>query len=163
MNIKTALKRSLLATLLTVGVGAAWAGWSDAADPAPLTPMLDQDMIAELQLTPSQQAALQQIRLQSAITLQTLRSEFGGLRDRLDNELMNPQPDLRSVFGIGVQERRQSVFAALDLAREQRLDFYESLDPQQQQQIAEQLRQKLKRFDRLRSVLGHLLLNQGVL
>ena len=153
--------RIILAGVLALGVGAAWAGWHNATDTQGIAPLLDDDAVAALQLNPAQQAALQQVRSQSGLVLQTVRSELGGLRQRLDDELSKDTPDLRQIFEQGTAERRQLIFASIDQARELRLSFYDSLSPAQKRLVAERIGQRLSRIDRLRTVLGRLLLNQS--
>lgn len=157
----------LVATLATgVGLGGVAAGFdqSDQADQAlAVTPLLDEDAIAELQLDPRQFAELARVQSQSGRVVETVRDELAELRGRLDQELASDEPNLRLVFEQGVDERRQAIIDAIDEARELRLGFYDTLNPAQKRQVAERIEQRLRRFDRMRSVIGRLLLNQSIL
>jgi len=153
--------RILLAATLALGVGAAWAGWHHSGTPQGIAPLLDDDAIAALQLSPAQHSALQRVRSQSGQAIETVRTELGALRQRLDAELANNDPDLRKVFEQGTAARREAIFASIDQARDLRLSFYDTLSPAQKRQVAERISQRLNRFDRMRSFIGRLLLNHA--
>lgn len=164
MSDKKSLKRTLTAGLLVgvLGVGAAWAGLN-GGELRGIAPLLDDDAIAALQLNPVQMALLQQVRARSGLVLDTVQTEMRVLRQRLDTELAAEEPDLRQVFEQGTEARREAIFAAIDQARELRLDLYDTLSPEQKRLVAGQLKKRLSRFDRMRSLLGRLLLNQATL
>ena len=150
-----------LAAVLALGVGGAWAGLNVTDPTRGIAPLLDDEAIAALKLSPTQQVKLQQVRTRSGVVLDTVQAEMRVLRQRLDSELASDEPDLRQVFEQGVEARRQTVFAAIDQARELRLDLYDSLSAEQKRQVAGHIETRLKRFDRMRSLFGRLLLNKA--
>jgi len=160
---KTRFPRILLASVLALSVGATWAGINNANSNRGVMPLLDNDTVAALQLTPAQQQGLNQLRRESGLVAETVRRELGGLRQRLDSELGNPEPNLRRVFEQGTEARRQAIFGAIDQARESRLGFYDTLSPAQKRVVATRMEQRLQRFDRMRSMFGRMLLNQSIL
>ena len=146
-----------------LAVGGAWAGLNTGSETRGIAPLLDDDAIAALQLNPVQLALLQQVRARSGVVLDTVQTEMRLLRQRLDTELAADEPDLRQVFEQGTEARRETIFAAIDQARELRLDLYDTLSPEQKRQVAGHIERRLSRFDRMRSLFGRLLLNQATL
>ena len=165
MSEKKHVHRILVVVGLAGGlaVGGAWAGLNTFNEARGIAPLLDDDAIAALQLNPVQMALLQQVRARSGLVLDTVQAEMRVLRHRLDTELAADEPDLRQVFEQGTEARRETIWAAIDQARELRLDLYDTLSPEQKRLVAGQLEKRLSRFDRMRSLLGRLLLNQATL
>lgn len=163
MNDNKPFPRILLAGVLAVGVGAAWAGLNTMNEGRGIVPLLDDEAVAELHLNPVQMALLRQVRAQSGLVVDTVQAEMRMLRQRLDSELASDDPNLREVFEQGTEARRQVIFAAIDQARERRLELYDTLSPEQKRQVAGHIEKRLSRFDRMRSLFGRLLLNQAAL
>ena len=167
MNDKKRFPRIFLAGVLAVGVaggvGAAWAGLNTLGEGRGIAPLLDDEAVAELHLNPVQMALMRQARAQSGLVADTVQAEMRMLRQRLDNALASDEPDLRTVFEKGMDTRRQTVLAAIDQTRELRLALYDSLSAEQKRLVAGHIEKRLSRFDRMRSLIGRLLLNQATL
>ncbi|WP_172649452.1 Spy/CpxP family protein refolding chaperone [Thiolapillus brandeum] len=161
MNSKP--RKLILTAALILSLGSAWAGlgnyWnSSTAAMPPLGNMLDQKLIDELDLNETQQAALAQIHQQTQANVHAVQKEMQALRQRLDKELAKDVPDLRKAFEDGLEARQATVLNAVNLGRETRLDFYDSLDPEQKRMVADRMELSLTRLDRLRQFLMQLLL-----
>lgn len=156
------IPRWLLVAILAMGagIGGALAKQPDRA--ATAHPLLDQEAVAALRLDANQYAALVRVQARTGLVIETVRGELAELRGRLDQELANGEPDLRRALEQGVHERRQAITDAIDKVRDLFLRFYDSLNRTQKRQVAERIEQRLRRFDRLRTVVGHLLLNQSL-
>lgn len=164
MNDNRRFTHTLLAGVLALGVaGAAWAGLNTLGEARGVAPLLDDEAVAELQLNPVQMALLREVRAQSGLVTDTVQAEMRVLRQRLDQELASDEPNLREVFEQGTEARRQTVLAAIDQARDLRLELYDTLSPQQKRLVAGHIEKRLSRFDRMRTLLGRLLLNQATL
>lgn len=109
-------------------------------------------------LSAAQQLTLQDLQQRQLAFRRAAHDEVGSLIDAAQNELADPQADLRSL-----SQQTTRTFAALALEanslREARLAFYETLDAEQQAAIREHLQRRLARLERVHALVGDFLVD----
>jgi protein CpxP len=99
----------------------------------------------QLKLNPEQDALWQQAETSTREQMRRMMEEGRGMRDKARAELDKPGADLRSVFAQGDQLRQQAEEARRQ-SRDKWLAVYDSLNPDQKEQVRVFMKARLDRI-----------------
>ncbi len=143
--IAAALSVALVGTAYAQGFGGRLAGWRVSA----AAPQIHG-------LSTSQQAAFQQLQARQSAFRSAAHDEIGALIRGAQQELSDPNADLRSVSQSTTRTLAALAFEANSL-REERLAFYETLTAAQQSEVRAALQRRLERMARVHALVGDFL------
>lgn len=143
--IAAALSVALVGTAYAQGFGGRLAGWRVSA----AAPQIHG-------LSASQQAAFQQLQARQSAFRSAAHDEIGALIRGAQQELSDPNADLRSVSQSTTRTLAALAFEANSL-REERLAFYETLTAAQQSEVRAALQRRLERMARVHALVGDFL------
>lgn len=107
-------------------------------------------------LSAAQQVVLTDIRTQTQAQRRDAHARIGALIDTAQDELSQPEADLGALASQAEATLLPLVFEARVL-RQSRLDFYNTLNADQQAEVRDWMQRRLERAERVHAVIGDFL------
>lgn len=146
---KLALAAVITGSVLTTALAFPRSTDLEVAWPASLSRAVD--------LTPTQEQNWIELSKERISTRGDALERLRAVRELLDDELAQSEPDLARVAGE-LEAGIDQIIAELRSLRDASLRFYDDLDNEQKRQFAEAMQQRLERLDRARFLISRLLL-----